>query len=170
MSRANLSRGSRKHIELSSVITEEMRSFIGVESPPVTYRVSHREIARFNAAIRGDLPPIESDPASEDGAPLEANPLILRSFMTAPFDPTFPEPFHDILDGGSRFSFNRPVVAGDEITVTRKMTDVFEKSGRLGPMLFKISLVSYIDGKGRLVATQESTTITYGRRTGQASW
>ena len=147
-----------------------MRSFIGAESPPVTYRVSHREIARFNSAIRGDLPPIESDPRPEDGVPLEANPLILRSFITAPFDPPFPEPFHDILDGGSWFSFNRPVVAGDEITVTRKMTDVFEKSGRLGSMLFKITIVSYVDGDGYLVATQESTTITYGRRTGQSSW
>jgi len=147
-----------------------MRSFIGTESPPITYRVSHREIARFNAAIRGDLPPVESDPGDGDGVPLEANPLILRSFLTAPFDPPFPEPFHDILDGGSRFNFIRPVVAGDEITAVRKMTDMFEKSGRLGPMLFKISVVSYTDEEGLLVATQESTTITYGRRAGETSW
>ena len=147
-----------------------MRSFIGVESPPVTYRVSHREIARFNAAIRGDLPPVESDPRPDNGAPLEANPLILRSFITAPFNPPFPEPFHDVLDGGSRFAFHRPIVAGDEITVVRKMTDVFEKSGRLGSMLFKITNVSYADGAGNLVATQESTSISYGRPAGEPSW
>ena len=59
---------------MSSVVTEEMRSFIGAESPPITYRVSHREIARFNAAIRGELPPIESDPESQDNPPpLQAN-------------------------------------------------------------------------------------------------
>ncbi len=155
---------------MSSVITQEMRSFIGAESPPVTYRVSHREIARFNAAIRGDLPPVESDPRPTDWAPLEANPLILRSFIAAPFDPPFPEPFHDVLDGGSRFTFHRPVVAGDEITVVRKMTDLFEKNGRLGPMLFKISNVIYSDREGNLVATQESTGISYGRAKGEASW
>jgi acyl dehydratase len=129
--------------------------------------VSHREIARFNAAIRGELPPVEDDPDPANGeAPIEANPLILRSFITALFDPPFPEPFHDILDGGSRFNFLRPVVAGDKITVVRRIKDIFEKQGRLGPMLFKISEVSYLDGEGELVATQESTTITYGRRAG----
>ena len=149
------------------MITDEMRGFVGAESPPVTYTVSHREIARFNAAIRGELPPIESDPDSRAGnSPIEANPLILRSFITAPFDPPFPEPFHDILDGGSKFDFVRPIVAGDEVTVVRKLVDLFEKSGRLGPMLFKISEVSYRSGDGNLVATQESTTITYGRAVG----
>lgn len=152
---------------MGSVITDEMRSFIGTESPPVTYRVSHREIARFNAAIRGDLPPIESDPQhSEKVSSIEANPLILRSFLSAPFDPPFPEPFHDILDGGSRFNFIRPVVADDQITVVRKLNDIFEKSGRLGSMLFKITEVSYTGEDGALVATQESTTITYGRPAG----
>ena len=152
---------------MSSVITDEMRSFIGAESPPVKYHVSHREIARFNAAIRGVLPPVESDPAPErEEEPIEANPLILRSFITAPFDPPFPEPFHDVLDGGSRFNFIRPVVAGDAITVVRKMQDVFEKSGRFGPMLFKVTEVSYSDAYGELVATQESTSISYGRLAG----
>ena len=153
--------------KLDSVITEEMRSFIGAESRPITYRVSYREIARFNAAIRGVLPPVESDPGLEDSEyEIEANPLILRSFITAPFDPPFPEPFHDVLDGGSRFNFIRPVVAGDEITVVRKTLEIFEKGGRFGPMLFKITEVSYSDASDELVATQESTSISYGRPTG----
>ena len=152
---------------MGSVITDVMQSFIGAKSLPITYRVSHREIARFNAAIRGVLPPIENDPDLEGSeAMIEANPLILRSFITAPFDPPFPEPFHDVLDGGSRFKFIRPVVAGDEITAVRKMQEIFEKSGRFGPMLFKITEVSYSDASGELVATQESTSISYGRPAG----
>lgn len=152
---------------MGSVITDEMRSFIGAESPQITYHVSHRDVARFNAAIRGILPPVENDPDLKDGGlMIEANPLILRSFITAPFDPPFPEPFHDVLDGGSRFRFIRPVVAGDKITVVRKMQEIFEKSGRFGPMLFKITQVSYSDASGELVATQESTSISYGRSAG----
>ena len=152
---------------MSSVVTEEMRSFIGAESPPITYRVSHREIARFNAAIRCELPPVETDPESQGNpSPLEANPLILRSFISAPFDPPFLEPFHDVLDGGSSFNLVRPVVAGDEITVVRGMKDVFEKIGRFGTMLFKVSEVRYSDFNGRLVATQVSTSISYGRPAG----
>ncbi|MXX93125.1 MAG: MaoC family dehydratase [Chloroflexi bacterium] len=152
---------------MGSVITDVMQSFIGAKSPPITYRVSHRDVARFNAAIRGVLPPVENDPDLEGNeAMIEANPLILRSFITAPFDPPFPEPFHDVLDGGSRFKFIRPVVAGDEITAVRKMQEIFEKSGRFGPMLFKITEVSYSDASGELVATQESTSISYGRPAG----
>lgn len=143
-----------------------MQSFIGAKSPPITYRVSHRDVARFNAAIRGVLPPVENDPVEDIEHQIEANPLILRSFITAPFDPPFPEPFHDVLDGGSRFKFIRPVIAGDEITAVRKMQEIFEKSGRFGPMLFKITEVSYSDASGELVATQESTSISYGRPAG----
>ena len=143
-----------------------MREFIGAESPPVTYHVSHRDVARFNAAIRGELPPVENDPDPNSGVQLQANPLILRSFITAPFDPPFPEPFHDVLDGGSKFTFVRPVVAGDEITAVRTMKEIFEKSGRLGTMLFKVSKVSYVDSGGELVATQVSTSISYGRSAG----
>ena len=153
--------------ELNSVITQEMQRFVGAKTKPITYRVSHREIARFNAAICGELPPIENDPdPTTVASPIEANPLILRSFISAPFDPPFPEPFHDVLDGGSRFSFMRPVVAGDEVTVVRKMIDIFEKSGRFGPMLFKITEVSYTGSDGELIATQESTSISYGRVAG----
>ncbi len=144
-----------------------MRGFIGAETPPVTYRVSHREIVRFNAAIRGESPPIENDPdPAVDASRVVANPLILRSFISAPFDPPFPDPYHDVLDGGSRFRFMRPVVAGDEVTVVRTMLDIFEKSGRLGPMLLKVTEVRYTDGDGELIATQESTGISYGRASG----
>ncbi len=141
-----------------------MRSFIGVESEPVTYQITHREIARFNSAIAGELPPIEGDPAADiDKTPLKALPTIVRSLLSGPFDPPFPEPFHDILDGGSSYTFYRDIVPGDRITVVRRLKDVYEKSGRLGPMLFKISDVRYTDQNGELVAVQLSTTITYGR-------
>jgi hypothetical protein len=46
--------------------------------------------------------------------------------------------------------------------VTRKIVDIFEKQGRLGTMLFKISEISYVNQLGQLTATQTTTTITYG--------
>jgi hypothetical protein len=44
----------------------------------------------------------------------------------------------------------------------RKITDLFEKHGRMGAMLFKISEISYTNQEGRLIGTQTTTTITYG--------
>ncbi len=150
-----------------SIITDEMRSFIGIESVPITYHITHREIARFNSAISGCLPPIEDDPGSRvSNAPLKALPTFVRSLLPALFDPPFPEPFHDILDGGSHYTFKRGVVAGDTITVVRKLIDVYEKTGRIGVMLFKISDIRYTDQDGELVAKQISTSISYGRASG----
>ena len=150
-----------------SIITDEMQSFIGTESIPVTYEITHREIAKFNSAITGTLPPIENDPTSaNEKSTLRALPTFVRSLIPGSFEQPFPEPFHDILDGGSTYTFKRHIVAGDRITVVRKLVDVYEKTGRLGGMLFKISEIRYTDAKGEIVATQLSTTITYGRRAG----
>ena len=92
--------------------------------------------------------------------------MILRSFITAPFDPPFPEPFHDILDGGSKFNFVRPVVAGDEITVVRKLVDMYEKAVAWVRCCSKSPRSVTATNDGELVATQESTTITYGEKPG----
>lgn len=145
-----------------------MHSFIGVESEPVSYEINHREIVKFNAAIAGVLPEVASDPEASESE-LEALPTFVRSLHPLPFDPPFPEPFHDILDGGSSYEFHRPIVPGDRITVVRKLVDVYEKSGSLGPMLFKIAEMRYTDSSGVLVAKQVSTTITYGRPYGSQS-
>ena len=53
-------------------------------------------------------------------------------------------------------------MVGDQITVVRKITDLYEKSGRMGTMLFKISEISYTGQDGNLKAIQTTTTITYG--------
>ena len=46
--------------------------------------------------------------------------------------------------------------------MVRKITDLYEKSGRMGTMLFKISEISYTGQDGNLRAIQTTTTITYG--------
>ena len=147
----------------NDVVTAEMREFIGRSTPPVAYVVRTRDILEFNAAISGELADVTGD--VRDGV-LEVDVAlgtIVRSFLSAPFDPPFPEPFLDILDGGSEYEFHRPIRAGDEIEVVRTMLDVYSKHGRLGPMLFKITEVAYTDADGGLVATQRSTSISYGR-------
>lgn len=149
----------------NDVVTSEMREFVGRSTPPVTYVVRTRDILEFNAAISGELADVTGD--VRDGV-LEVDVAlgtIVRSFLSAPFDPPFPEPFLDILDGGSEYEFHKSIRAGDEISVVRTMADVFAKRGRLGPMLFKITEVAYTDADGGLVATQRSTSISYGRTT-----
>ena len=148
-----------------AILTPEMLEFIGRSTPPVTYVVRARDILEFNAAIAGELPDVTGDVRDSVSEVDVALGTIVRSFLSAPFDPPFPEPFVDILDGGSEYEFHKPIRAGDEIEVVRKMLDIFVKRGRLGPMLFKITEVEYTDADGGLVATQRSTSISYGRAT-----
>ena len=147
----------------NEIVTPEMRAFIGRSTPPVTYAVRARDIREFNAAISGELPDVTGDASDAVSDDVEALGTIVRSFLSAPFDPPFPEPFMDILDGGSEYEFHQPIRAGDEIQVVRTMVDVYEKRGKLGPMLFKITEVAYTDSAGARVATQRSTSISYGR-------
>ncbi|MBT4125576.1 MAG: MaoC family dehydratase [Chloroflexi bacterium] len=147
-----------------TVISDELRSFVGLESIPTTYDIERHAVERFAAAI-GDSSHLYSNRdaanASSYGS-LIAPPTFFRSLLPGDYPKAYPEPFAHILDGGSKYRYNEPVKVGDRITVVRKITDLFEKHGRMGTMLFKISEISYTNQMDRLVATQTTTTITYG--------
>lgn len=147
-----------------SILTEEMRSHIGAESHPVTYEISKWDLERFACAV-GDPNPLYTDEAvaeTSEFRALIAPPTFLRSLLPGASSKPFPEPFAHILDGGSSYKLFQPVRVGDKIAVTRKLKNLFLKTGRLGPMLFKIREIKYVNQHGQTVATQETTTITYG--------
>ena len=147
-----------------TVISEELQSFIGLESAPAMYDVERHAVERFAAAI-GDANPLYSNRSFAESTSYEgmiAPPTFFRSLLPGSYPKPYPEPFAHILDGGSKYRYGEPVRVGDQITVFRKITDLFEKYGRMGTMLFKVSEISYTNQEGRLVATQTTTTITYG--------
>ncbi len=149
---------------VTTVINEELRAFIGVESHQVTYEIERHAVERFACAV-GDPNPLYTDEIAARKSAyggLIAPPTFLRSLLPGAYPKPYPEPFAHILDGGSKYRFRAPVRVGDRITVTRKIVDLFEKQGRLGTMLFKISEISYVNQLGQAAATQTTTTITYG--------
>ena len=87
----------------------------------------------------------------------------IRLFKANKLEKKFPEPFSNLVDGGSSYSFYKNIYVGDEITVISKLKDLFLKTGTMGEMLFKVTLISYINQKKELVSTQEIVTITYGK-------
>ena len=145
-------------------ITKELRSFIGIESNPVTYEIERHAVERFACAV-GDPNPLYTDEIvarNSSYGGLVAPPTFVRSLLPGAYPNPYPEPFAHILDGGSKYRFMKPVRIGDQITVTRKIVDLFEKQGRLGTMIFKISEIGYVNQFGQVAATQTTTTITYG--------
>tara|TARA_B100000427_G_scaffold192036_1_gene159651 strand:- start:252 stop:728 length:477 start_codon:yes stop_codon:yes gene_type:complete len=148
----------------NEIITDEMRSFIGLESDPVTYVVEKHSIEHFARAI-GESNPIYFDEqfAKDNVGGIIAPPTFIRLFRPKRLEKQFPDSFSNLVDGGSSYTFYEKIFVGDKITVVSKLKDLFIKSGSFGDMMFKISLTTYTNQKNILVAEQEITTILYGK-------
>jgi acyl dehydratase len=146
-----------------SVITDEMRSHLDVESDPITYDVEKGAVVKFAQAIGDTNPLFQDEPAARNGpyGGIVAPPTFLRSLIAGEPKEEFPRPFPNNLDGGSEYEFFEPIRAGDRITVTKAIVDLSERQGRLGTMLFTTAETRYVNQLGQLAATQRTTGISY---------
>lgn len=145
------------------LITDELRSVIGVESEPLTHEVERGAIIRFAEAIDDPNPFYQDEVkarSSRHGGVI-APPTFFRSLRPGPSRVQAQSPLPRVLDGGSEWEFFEPVRAGDRITVTTKLADVARRTGRLGPMIIMTRETRYVNHLGQLVAIQRSTGISY---------
>ena len=145
-----------------SVISDDMRAVVGVESDPITYEVEKGAIVKFAQAIGDNNPIFNNEEAARDSAygGIIAPPTFMRSLISNPV-PDFNNPYNAVVDGGSEWEYYEPVRPGDRITVRTKIADLFERPGRLGNMLFTIRETSYTNQFEKIVALQRTTGISY---------
>ncbi|MCP5368497.1 MAG: MaoC family dehydratase N-terminal domain-containing protein [Hyphomicrobiales bacterium] len=138
------------------------RSLIGAESEPYVVEVEKGAIRKFAEAI-GDPNPAYRDAAA---ARAQGYPGII-----AP--PTFPVTFYPpqeqpwtryldrrrILAGQQRFSYSRPIVAGDVLTCRVIFRGVEEKQGRSGRMEMILQEIVGEDRDGNHVFTNSKSTV-----------
>lgn len=136
-----------------------MRDAIGVESEPAVHDVEEGAIVKFARAIGDTNPAFNDDDASHGG--MVAPPTFLRSMLPGPLRAEVRSPYNANLDGGSEWEYFEPVRPDDRITVTTKVSDIYERPGRLGNMLFVIRETSYVNQAGAPVAVQRTTGISY---------
>lgn len=151
------------HLPETTIITPEMRAFVGSETVPAFYDIEKGAIRKFARAI-GDPNPLYVDEAAARAAGyagIIAPPTFARLLIPGEGKRPFPQPFKRILDGGSSYRYNEPLVAGDRVRVVSTLSELFEKQGRLGVMLFKVHEARYENQHGRVALTQRSTVITY---------
>ena len=145
-----------------SVISQQMRDTIGVESEAITHEVEKGAIIKFAQAI-GDTNPLFNDEGvarqTRYGG-IIAPPTFMRS-LTSNAPPAYKSPYSANLDGGSQWEYFHPVRPGDRITVTTMLADLFERPGRLGNMLFSVRETKYANQFGQTVALQRTTGISY---------
>jgi acyl dehydratase len=139
------------------------RQAVGIEGPPMILEIEKGAIRKFAEAV-GDLNPLWTDEEvskSSSGGGVVAMPTFLRSMRPERPQLPFDLPFQRLLDAGSEWEYFQPVRPGDRITAVSKLTDISERSGKLGTMIFMIVIISYTNHFGQVVATQQSTHIRY---------
>jgi hydroxyacyl-ACP dehydratase HTD2-like protein with hotdog domain len=71
-----------------------------------------------------------------------------------------PLPFKSYgFNGGSKWTFHRPVRVGDHILKTEKIVDISERPGRTGQLVFIVREVTQVNQKGELLLTIRHTSI-----------
>jgi acyl dehydratase len=138
------------------------RSLIGRESEPVVHEVEKGHIRRFADAL-GDPNPIYQDEAvarSAGYAGLVAPPTFPIAFTANErFRHSLDLGTRSILHGEQQFELNRPIVAGDRITVVSRVADVLERPGASGPSDVLVIEDEGRDDKGELVFRTRATLI-----------
>ncbi len=140
------------------------KKYIGFVSKPVTMEVEKGHIRAFAQAIEDPNPLWNDEVAARRTryGGMVGSPTFLRAIRTERLQELPADfPFNRPLDGGSEWEYFEPVRPGDRITATTKVVDIFDKTGRLGQMIFVVTETSYTNQFGQVVATQKNTSIRY---------
>lgn len=138
-----------------ALLTEEHLSWIGTSDPPVTVEVGRRDIQKYAAATEQQQ---EKYLAGDEAPPM----FVFNLFSTIPAladlrtdglalsttpGPALPLP--RIMAGGTELRLQHPIRAGDTLVGTRTITDIYEKEGRTGPLIFleRVLTVTRLDGE-----------------------
>ncbi len=153
-----------------SVITQEMRDTIGIESDATIVLIEKEPIRRFAEAI-GDNNPVyhDEDYAKKCGyrsiiAPPGFNPSYsfqIKKGKTQEGQDPIRSKFTRGLNGGGEYESFHPIQAGDVISITHKISDIYERDGRMGKMVFVVSETIYRNEKAEILLIQRTTGIRY---------
>lgn len=147
-----------------SVITDELRKKIGSDLGSATIEIEKGMIRKLAEAVE-DNNPLWLDPAHAKktrNRGLVASPGLFTAAMMrgGPIRP-LEAGLKRLLDGGGEYEFFKPVRPGDVLTIQNKVHDLYERTGRMGIMLFQVFETTWTNQKGELVARCLATLISY---------
>jgi hydroxyacyl-ACP dehydratase HTD2-like protein with hotdog domain len=157
-------RFDQKPANMTDLLTPELLSNIGKSAAPVMELVSRRDIRKYSVATQqrlekfllgNEAPPlfhvalfwdvVEQDQLSEDG--LSTDGLL----------PEFP--LKRAMAGGWKIKYHQPIYPGDELVSSRTLTNIFQKQGSSGPLIFYQLLNEITTSSGEPVVTENITRI-----------
>ena len=160
-----------------SIITDEARGWAEREYPPFRFLVTAADIAKF-AYATDETNPIHHDreAARAEGhddvvAPslfhyvirMHASTLVGPDRLEpdgSPADDVPPLPTRRAMAGETVVELGTsPIVAGDTITVEKRLTDLYEKEGKSGHLVFVEMEYTFVNQRGEQVARDVFTRI-----------
>lgn len=149
---------------MTGLLSDELLANIGRTSEPRREIVTRRDIRKYAVAtdskiakyLQGDVAPpmfhvplfwdvVELDELTPDGVSVDK---LLPKF-----------PLERAMAGGLEIDYLRPIHPGDWLTATRTLTDIYEKHGRSGPLIFYEVVMNIEDDEGNLVIKEKTTRI-----------
>lgn len=158
------------------VITEEARGWAERTYPSHQFTVGERDIRKYAIAV-GETNPIHLDPEAARKAghrdvvapPLFPYVIRMQAYGMVDRDRLEPDgssaedvpplPTRRAMAGETAIELGAPVVAGDVITVEKRLVDLYEKEGRSGPLVFVDMEFTFRNQDDELVARERFTRI-----------
>lgn len=142
------------------------RSVVGKEYPPFAVTVERGRIKDFARAI-GDLNPFYLDDAvgaASEWGDIVAPPTFAVSFRDEAADSAallrdLGVDISRLLHGEQEFEIHRQLVPGETYLCRTKVVDIYEKTGRSGPMAFIVRETAVTDRDNELVVTMRQVTV-----------
>ncbi|MEM1190863.1 MAG: MaoC family dehydratase N-terminal domain-containing protein [Pseudomonadota bacterium] len=149
---------------MSELLDDTLLANIGRRSEPRREIVTRRDIRKYAIAtgnrqrryLDGDEAPplyhlalfwdvVELDQLLPDGVSVDT---LLPKF-----------PLEKAMAGGLQIQYHRKIRPGDWLTATRTLSNIYEKHGRSGPLIFYEVLMEVVSDEGEPVVTEKTTRI-----------
>jgi len=142
------------------------RGLIGKEYPPYPVTVERGKIKEFARALGDDNPHYLDDRvgAGSQWGDLIAPPTFAVTLRDETADTTaflkeLGTDISRILHGEQEFEIFRPLQPGRTYLCRPRVVDIYEKTGRSGPMAFVVRQTAITDDTNEIVATMRGVTI-----------
>jgi len=150
--------------DMSNLLTSDLLANIGRSAPPREELVTRRDIRKYSVAtgqrlqkfLAGDEAPpmfhvalfwdvVELEELTPDGVSVDS---LLPKF-----------PLERAMAGGLKIDYHKTIYPGDVLVSTRVLTDIYEKQGSQGPLIFHEVIMEVENNSGEPVLTQKTTRI-----------
>jgi hydroxyacyl-ACP dehydratase HTD2-like protein with hotdog domain len=135
------------------------KSIVGTVMGSTTVPVERGKIREFATAILDDNPAYLEDPAP----PAPPTFSMTQAFWPRKSDGPPPDlglNYLRVLHGEQHFEYRKPIVAGDTITGTTKVADVYEKEGkRGGTMTFVVLETEWVNQDGDVALVSRNVLV-----------